>query len=165
MRILIIVADQSEADFYGAERQNEPPQFLGRLLDPDARLHARDLKTDRPGRVYDHAPGPGRRGATAHHATGGERDPRRVEAQRFARKIAVALVKARCRHEFDSLVVMAAPGFLGLLRDAMPASLRSVISAEITKDLVHEPAAAVQWYLPPNAFTLQRLKPEAARYR
>ena len=39
-------------------------------------LHDRDLKSDRPGRVYNSAAAPrGRRGAMAHHATGGERTP------------------------------------------------------------------------------------------
>ncbi|MGH8259746.1 MAG: host attachment protein, partial [Steroidobacteraceae bacterium] len=132
---------------------------------PKAHLHDRELVSDRPGRIFDHASGPGRRGATARHATGSERTPRKIEAQRFARKIIAALVKARRREEFEWLVVMAAPRFLGLLRAAMPAQLRSSVAAEIAKDLVHEPPAAVQWYLPPNACALYRPAAQAARRR
>lgn len=155
MRMRIVVADQSEADFYGLERPDEAPQFIGRLLDPKAHLHDRDLGTDRPGRVFDHASGPGRRGATARHAAGGERHPRKIAARRFARKIASALVRARRRYEFDWLVVIAGPGFLGLLRNAMPPALRALVAAEITKDLVHEPRSVVQWYLPTGAFSVR----------
>ena len=89
------------------------------------------------------------------HATGGERHPRKIAARRFARKIASALVRARRRYEFDWLVVIAGPGFLGLLRNAMPPALRALVAAEITKDLVHEPRSVVQWYLPTGAFSVR----------
>lgn len=67
MRVRIVVADQSEADFYELEQRDMPPQFVQRLEDAEAHLHNRDLKSDRPGRVFDHAPAPGgRRGAVEH---------------------------------------------------------------------------------------------------
>lgn len=153
MRVRIVVADQSEADFYDMEKREQPPRFVARFTDPDAHLHNRDLKSDRPGRVFDHAASPGgRRGATAHHATGSEHDPRWIEAQRFARKIAAALETAREHGEFDRLVVMAPPAFLGLLRDAIPTSVRTMIAGEIAKNLVHEPVTAMQSHLPAGTF-------------
>lgn len=153
MRVRIVVADQSEADFYDVAQREESPRFVARLTDPDAHLHNRDLKSDRPGRVFDHAASPGgRRGATAHHATGSERDPRRIEAERFARKIASALETAHEHGDFERLVVMAPPAFLGLLRDAIPTSVRATITAEIAKNLVHEPVTAMQSHLPTGTF-------------
>jgi hypothetical protein len=78
----IVVADQSEARFYDIERFAAPLRLVGQLTDPKARLHDRDFKSDRPGRVFDHASAAGkRRGAMAHHGTGGERSPRMHEAQ------------------------------------------------------------------------------------
>jgi protein required for attachment to host cells len=153
MRVRIVVADQSEADFYELEQRGMPPQFVRRLEDADAHLHDRDLKSDRPGRVFDHAPGMGRRGAVAHHSTGGEHNPRKIEAQRFARRIAEALEEERRRHEYDRLVVMAPPMFLGLLRAEIPAGVHALMSAEIGKDLVHEPPEALTDYLPPGTFS------------
>ena len=89
MRVRVVVADQSEAKFYDLRYRPDALQLVGRILDPLARLHDRDFKSDRPGRVFDHAPMTGhRRGATAHHATAGERRPRRHEAEAFARQIA-----------------------------------------------------------------------------
>jgi protein required for attachment to host cells len=154
MRIRIVVADQSEADFYQLEQRGAPPQFVQRLEDAEAHLHDRDLKSDRPGRLFDHAPTVGgRRGAVAHHATGGERNPRRIEAKRFARRIADALDEERRQDRYDRLVVMAPPTFLGLLREEIPPAVHAMMSAEIGKDLVHEPPETLSAYLPPGTFT------------
>jgi protein required for attachment to host cells len=154
MRIRIVVADQSEADFYEFEQRDSPPQFVRRLEDADAHLHNRDLKSDRPGRVFDHAAAAGmRRGAVGHHATGGERNPRKVEARRFARRVTDALDEERRSGKYDRLVVMAPPTFLGLLREEMPPAVHALLSAEIAKDLVHEPPEVLSGYLPPGTFT------------
>ena len=153
MRIRVVVASEAEAAFYDLSSRLGAPRLIGRLSDPLARLHDRDFKSDRPGRVFDHAaPAGGRRGAVAHHATGGERRPRRQEATLFARTIAEQLEQARVRDEFDRLVVMAGPGFLGLLRGALPEALRAQVAAEIRKDLVHEKPAAMGTYIPPEVF-------------
>ena len=151
MRIRIVVANQAEAAFYDLESRAGEPKFVTRLTDPLAHLHDRDLKSDRPGRFSDHAPlGPGRRGATAHHGTGGERRPRRHEAEVFARQVAEQLEHARRSAEFDRLVVMAAPTFLGVLRKVLPESVRLRVAAEVDKDLVTEPPASVRAHIPPD---------------
>lgn len=153
MRVRIVVADQSRADFYELEERDMPPLFVRRLEDADARLHDRDLRSDRPGRVFDHAAAAGaRRGAVAHHATGGERSPRKVEARRFARRIAEELDEGRRQQQYDRLVIMAPPAFLGLLRREMPAALHAMVTAEIGKDLVHEPPEMLGTYLPRGTF-------------
>ena len=108
MRIRIVVADQSEALFYETDRFDVPLQLVGRLTDPKAHLHDRDFKSDRPGRVFDHAPAAGqRRGAVAHHGTGGERRPRKHETLLFARRIGQVLKTAHQQGDFDRLILMA----------------------------------------------------------
>lgn len=151
MRMRIVVANQAEAAFYDLDSRTGEPKFATRLTDPLAHLHDRDLKSDRPGRFSDHAPlAGGRRGATGQHGTGGERSPRKHEAALFAGRIAEQLEHARGNAEFDRLVVMAAPAFLGLLRKAMPDSVRSHVAAEVGKDLVSEPVASVRAHIPPE---------------
>lgn len=153
MRVRILVADQAEADFYDMGHADETPRFAGGVGDPKAHLHDREIDSDRPGRVFDHAPtAGGRRGATAHHATDGERSPRKHEAGEFARRIVQILEKARREGEFDRLIVMAPPAFLGMLREALPDSLRSVMAAEVAKDLVHQPPSSLRSHLPPGVF-------------
>ena len=149
MRLRVLVADQSEACLFdlGPRRSLN---LVGRLTDPLAHLHDRDLVSDRPGRKFDRAPiTPGRRGATAHHATGGEYSARRHEAAAFARRIAAELERTHARGEFDGLIVMSGPRFLGLLREALPESIRATLVSEVTKDLVHQGIDSIIEHLPP----------------
>lgn len=149
MRVRIVVADQAEARFYDVEPPDPVLHAAGRLTEAQARLHDRDLVSDRPGRVFDHAPfGSGRRGAVAHHATGGERRPHRHVEMLFARRIGEALALAQREGRFDRIVLMAEPGFLGLLRKEFPSGLGSSVAAEIPKDLVHQTEEAVRAHLP-----------------
>lgn len=144
MRVRIVVADRSEACFYDASRHDLPLQLVGRLTNPQARLHNRDLKSDRPGRVFDHAAGGRRRGATAHHATGGERDPLQHEAESFARRIVEELEKTLQQHPFDRLVLIAEPGFLGDLRRVLPRTLMNILVLQVNKDLVRQDERAIR---------------------
>jgi protein required for attachment to host cells len=149
MRARVVVADQSEARFYELQGMESGLRLTRRLTDAAAHLHNRDMVSDKPGRVFDHAPpSTGRRGGVGHHSTGGERSPRKHEAESFARTIIEELEKARQAGEFDSLIVMAGPGFLGLLRAASPKALTSVIAAEVDKDLVHQADAAIIAHVP-----------------
>ncbi len=149
MHARVVVADQSEARFYDVDTIHRGMHFAGRLTDPVARLHDSDLVSDKPGRVFDHAPpATGRRGGVGHHGTGGERSPRKHEAEHFARTILAELDKARGAGEFERLVLMAPPAFLGMLREALSKPLEPFIAAEIHKDLVHQSDAIIKEHLP-----------------
>jgi protein required for attachment to host cells len=144
----IVLADQAEARFYDVERIDEPLRLAGRLTDANAHLHDRDFKSDRPGRVFDHAATSGhRRGSVAHHATGGERTPRRHEAELFARQIARELAQAQQDQRFERLVLVAAPQFLGILRSVLPKAVSARVVREVPKDLLHEPENTVREHL------------------
>jgi protein required for attachment to host cells len=121
----------------------------GTLENPAAHRHDRDFKSDRPGRVFSRAPDAGRRrGTVARHATGGERRPRKREAELFAKRIARELGTALRAGEFDGLVLVAGPAFLGLLRAAMPKHVQSAVIGEVAKDLVHLSKTALRSHLP-----------------
>ena len=152
MRVRIVVADQAEVRFYDAEAPDTALRVSGRLRDPSARLRDRERGSDRPGRVFDHAPVPGaRRGSVAHHDTGGERSAQRFATVAFARRIAEELEHARQQGRFDRLVIMANPRFLGVLRRVLPPQVAQCVAAEVPKDLVHQGDAAVSAHLPPEA--------------
>ena len=51
--------------------------------------------------------------------------------------------------DFDRLVLIAAPRFLGVLRRSLSGPTRAMVSHEVAKDLVHEPAEAVRKWLRP----------------
>jgi protein required for attachment to host cells len=131
------VASEAEARFYDMERFGAPLELAGQITDPNARLHDRDFKSDRPGRVFDHAPsGTQRRGSVAHHGVNGENRPRKHEAVLFARRITDELEKARRAGLYNRLVLVVGPPFLGVLRKALPKSLKSVTLIEVPHNLV-----------------------------
>lgn len=152
MHVRIVVADRSEARFYDAQHANSRLQLVGQLTVPQAHLHDRDFKSDRPGRVFDRAAGSGRRGAVAHHATDGERNPLQHEAEVFAHRVAKELEKGWHAHAFERVVLMAEPGFLGELRQVIPKSLTKTIALQVRKDLVHQDEQAIRDHLPVEVF-------------
>lgn len=143
-RIRIVVADQAEAIFYDAPSLDARPREVGRISDPLARKHDRDLVSDRPGRSYESVGG-------ARHAIERENDPRYQEAVRFARRISCRLDDALNRGEFEELVVAAGPPFLGLMRAEMSQQVKKRVVHEIRKDLVHGPVEALRRHLPESA--------------
>jgi protein required for attachment to host cells len=100
--------------------------------------------SDRPGRSYESFGG-------ARHAIERENDPRQREAVRFARRIARRLDEARRKDEFERLVVVAGPPFLGLLREAMSKPTKARVEREIRKDLVHGPIKVLREHLSAGA--------------
>lgn len=148
-RLRIVVADQAEAIFYDWSSPRSAPREVARISDPAAHLHDRDLVSDRPGRGYA-------RGGEARFAMEMPDDPRQREAVRFARRIARRLDEARRKNEFEQLVVVAGPPFLGLMRAALSRPTREAVVHEIPKDLVHSPAEALRRHLPASAAEMSR---------
>ena len=137
LRTRVVVADRGEARFYDYESGNSLT-VVGRITDPKSRLHNRDFNSDRPGRVFDHAAKSGaRRGAVAHHDTGSESTPLKLEAKKFAESICREIEDADQSKSFEQLVIMAEPSFLGLIREAMPEHLINKVVLQVHKDLVH----------------------------
>jgi protein required for attachment to host cells len=149
MTTRVLLADLADARFYDIEPGGSAMRCVSMMSCPNAHLHDRDLKSDRPGRVFDHAAASGhRRGAVAHHSTGGEETPRRHEATTFAHHIVEALELGRNAHEFNRLVLIAAPRFMGTLRMAMPKHLAELVTLEVVKDLMHGGEEAIRAHLP-----------------
>jgi protein required for attachment to host cells len=147
-RIRIVVADQAEAIFYDAVSLDARPREVGRIADPLARKHDRDLVTDRPGRSHESV-------GQARHAIAGENDPRHQEAVRFARRISCRLDDALLRDEFDELVVVAGPPFLGMLRKELSEQARRCVVHTVSKDLVHGPVDSLIEHLSQSAGELR----------
>jgi len=147
-RIRIVVADQAEAIFYDAPSLEARPTEVGRISDPIAHQHDRELASDRPGRSYESVGG-------ARHAIERENDPRWQEAVRFARRISCRLDDALRKGEFDELIVVAGPPFLGLIRSELSRPARDRVVHEIRKDLVHGPVEALRRHLPSSAAELR----------
>jgi len=157
MRTRIVVADHTQARFYDADDPASALRLVETLTDTAGRLRDQDLTSDRPGRVFDHAaPTGARRGGVGHHGTGGERHAHKHEAVLFAHRIAADLEKGRTGKHFDAVVLVAEPGFLGLLRSALPKEVSSLVRTTVAKDLVHQGEDALRAHLPAEAYRPMR---------
>jgi protein required for attachment to host cells len=90
----------------------------------------RDMGTDRPGRSQQ-------RNTAGRHAIQPHVDWHRFEKEKFSREMAALLDSAAERGAFHRLVLIAPPRSLGDLRAALGAKARSLVHAEIDKDLTH----------------------------
>lgn len=106
-----LVADGSRARLFS--QMEGAPNFV--LLEafehPETRAKVHDLMADKPGRTF--ASGPTNHGRSAKEP---RTNPKRVEAEKFAREIGRRLATHLDAHAFDDLIVAAPPKFLGLLR-------------------------------------------------
>ena len=104
---------------------------------PDPKTH--ELGTDKPGRSFNSV-GNGR---SAMEQT----DWHDQEEQRFLAKLAARLDKAVLAGEMQSLIVVAPPRAIGVLRRQYSPHLRQALKAEVEKDYVKMPVADIARHL------------------
>lgn len=137
MKSWVMVASASRARLLEAERRNAPLQELSTLVNPEAQLHAQELKTDRPGRAVDSLGG-------QRHAMQTRVDPKEQSAIRFAKQVLGALETGLNEARFEALYLVASPRFLGLLREHMSGALARMVKGDLAKDLTGEDLRAVK---------------------
>jgi protein required for attachment to host cells len=92
--------------------------------------------TDRPGRMDDPG-GPGRSAVQ-------ETDWHRLEKERFARDLAERLRLAALAGRFGSLVLVADPRTLGVLRPELHKAVTERLAGEVDKDLTGMPVPEIE---------------------
>jgi protein required for attachment to host cells len=133
----VVVAESSRAKLFAWDKPSAPLRELEDLTHPESRLHEQELTTDLPGRAFDSA-GEGR------HAMGQVVSPKQEEAVRFAKTIGDRLESGRVEGCFEKLILVAAPQFLGLLRDSLSDNTKKLVVKEINKNLVQHDAAEIR---------------------
>lgn len=136
----ILVADSSRAHVFTVDRPRGPLIEVSAHDNPDARKHERDLVTDKPGREGD----PGGHGRSAFEAPSAKAE----SAERFARELARIVAKGHAGGKFKRLYLVAAPHFLGSLREMLDHGTRRCVEQEIAKDVAHEPTEKIRKQLP-----------------
>jgi protein required for attachment to host cells len=76
---------------------------------------------------------------TEHHKYEPTMDESRQREIAFARKIAAALSDSASKGKFESLVITAAPGMLGYLRDEIDEHTKQLLVATVSKELANLP--------------------------
>jgi protein required for attachment to host cells len=130
-----VVTDSARARFFVHRKGSAKlvPARNADMVGLDSRRHARDLKSDKPGRSFSSA----RSGVR--HALEPPHDYRKLEKHKFVASVVSTLGEARERKEFDRLIVVAPRRTLGELRSLMPQQVRDCLFQEVAKDLSNEP--------------------------
>jgi protein required for attachment to host cells len=150
--VWVVVADKGRARVFSmdsprAEEMHERRDYLM----PEQRRHERDLRTDDRGRVFDSG---GKRRmpriqiGQGHHAVEDPMSPKEKAAVDFARDIADDLDKAVATDEFDKLVIVAEPEFLGMLRDKLSDKTSKRVALELPKNISKQAPDEIRKHLP-----------------
>jgi protein required for attachment to host cells len=137
MKTWVVVASAARARIFEVNGRREPLHEIKDLVNPEDRLHSQALKSDKPGRAFDHMGG-------QRHAMGTAVDPKEQVAIRFAKQVAEQLNSDRHHGRFDDLCVVAPPHFLGLLRGHMGHGLTRAVRGEVSNDLTQQDIRSVQ---------------------
>lgn len=152
MTAWILVSDASRANLYSAELREDDWSLVKAFEHPEGREMSREIEATSP-------PGRGQQGK----AQGGRRTaleprtwPKEAEAQRFAQQLANYLEGSIASRQFDYLVLVAPPHFLGMLKGSLGRQAEKHVRAAVDKDLSTLDAAELRKRLvdtvfPPNA--------------
>jgi protein required for attachment to host cells len=133
----ILVAESSRAKLYSVDGNVAPLSELEDLVHPAGRMHEGDLVSDRAGNDGG-TMGQGR------HVMDNKTGAKEYEKIEFARQLAERLETACNCGDFERLVLIAPPGFLGVLRDKLSKKVIDRVYKEIDKNLVQKPAEVVR---------------------
>ena len=124
----IIAADASRARILQVTDRAQQLEEVEDLLNPEGRVHDRELISDAHPRFSGHSGGgPGsdrEETSAAEHAT-----------ELFAKRVGDYLDKARTGHRYDRLHLIAPPKFLGQLRKELGKEVQKLVAQELPKDL------------------------------
>lgn len=139
MNTHILVADSSRARLFLAEDKGSPPLEVADYDHPEGRLHEGDLVSDRPG--FD-----GGSMGQGQHVLDDETSARDAGDTRFAKQLVDRLEELRVEGGLQRLVLIAAPRFLGVLRDKLSPELKELLVREVDKDLTKaDPATFIDY--------------------
>ncbi len=139
-KLWVVVAESSRARIFSVVNRISPLNEIDDMVNPAARSHDRDLTSDLPGRSFD-STGHGR------HSIEPSVDPKKNEVIVFARKVSERLGSARKAGQFDELILICSPEFLGLLRQNLDDVLKKHVTRTINKNLVQKDEAQIREYL------------------
>jgi protein required for attachment to host cells len=137
--VWIVVANSSQARFLRLEKNRKLVE-LETLQNPEARIHSRDLYSDRPGRTFQSM-------GQERSALQQKVDPKEQEIIDFAKEVCEHIESARARGYLERLYLAANPAFLGHLRQFLSPTTLRLVESEIDKDITHLKAVEIEEYL------------------
>ena len=121
-----VIANKSNMTIY-SEPGDQKFHFIDRLTNDDGRVREGDLEADRAGRS-DSSSGAGA------HASDRSNHKHEEIARKWAAKISLRLNEGALKNDFEEMILVAEPHFLGILRDELPAPMMKKVIAQIPKE-------------------------------
>ena len=140
-KVWLVVAQSSRAKIYETDLHLTESVEIDDLVHPGSRMHEREITSDLPGK------GAGT-GSGSHHGLDAQTSVKDAEVDAFARQIDSYLAAALNKGKFDKLALVAAPAFLGHLREHMNKQLADCVIYELGKSLVHDSFSELKTHLP-----------------
>jgi protein required for attachment to host cells len=137
----LVVADNSRARIFSMESRTGPIEEIKSIVHTEARLREQNMTSDLPGRASGNSGGAG-------HSYQDETSPKEQENINFAKEIANELDAARKGNKYKQFVLVAAPKFLGNLRNQMSPQTQKLSCFELAKNLAHLNATEIREHLP-----------------
>lgn len=142
-KVWVLVADEAIARILQRPEVGDALESVEELTDPAAHAKEGEMRNDAYGRragsaTHSARPNtPHRTRSSANVTSSAGEDQQHLEAQSFARRVALHLAEALRQRRFGELRIVAAPRFLGHLRKELDAQVSAAVTDEINKDLVH----------------------------
>ena len=127
-KIWIVVADEAKARVLSTDKSSGPLVEVNSMTSSEGTMMERDLVSDKPGRSSDSS-------GTGIHSVGEKSEHKEQYAIRFAKELSDDLEKNLRSKAFMKLIIVAAPHFLGLLRNELSPADSEMVSLEVNKDL------------------------------
>lgn len=139
----VVIAHRAGARLFTIDGDERTLRLVAELENPRARQKNVELDTDSPGEAFASA---GRGGG---HPMNTAESAHERAASDFARELAAILSARRADRHFDDLVLVAEPGFLGMLRNALDHPTTACVRRTLHKNLAHEKAHDLVGFLSP----------------
>ncbi|OLO05718.1 MULTISPECIES: host attachment protein [Salinicola] len=123
-KTFVVAADASRARIFAREARTL--REIETLTHPESRLHTGDLRTGGKGEATSGA---------SQRQTGNENATSEKQAMVFAKEVAGYLRDARTQGKADKFVLIAAPQFLGQLREKLDKPTLDCVIQTLDKDL------------------------------
>lgn len=137
----IVVSDSARARILTTNRRKTRLVEVKEFLHPQSRVHEEEVATEKLDRSF-RSEAPGR------HDMSETLSPKKHEAWKLCKELANEIEAGRTRGEFERLVIVAAPAFLGELRKRMSDPTSRLIVAELDKELAGMDTEEIRKHLP-----------------
>jgi protein required for attachment to host cells len=124
----ILVANRSGARLFENSGPGKGLILLHDIAHVEGHLKNQDFNADKPGRSFDSV-GEGR------HSAEKSQSPTEHETKKFGKELADILNEGRTTNAYESLVLVAEAGFLGVLKGELDNHVSKLVSQTVEKDL------------------------------